>query len=131
MQEMIPRNIYPGLSLPLVFAMFSKDRRRTMFGFALYREAADVLGMPEPYRASLSAGGGPVWREAVSAALLALGGEADVQSIYVEIGGKRPTRTQFWQEKIRQTLRRYSEHFTPVAPGRYRLQTAGMLLAAA
>lgn len=131
MQEMIPRNIYPGLSLPLVFAMFSKDRRRTMLGFALYREVADVLGMPEPYRASLSAGGGPVWRESVSAALLALGGEADVQSIYAEIGGKRPTRTQFWQEKIRQTLRRYSEHFTRIAPGRYRLQTAGGMLCAA
>lgn len=131
MQEMIPRNIYPGLSLPLVFAIFSKDRRRTMVGFALYREAADVLGMPEPYRASVSAGGGPVWREAVTAALRALGGEANVTALYAEIGGKRPTRTQFWQEKIRQTLRRYSEHFTPVAPGRYRLQTAAGIQAAA
>lgn len=28
MQEMIPRNIFPGLKLPLVFALFSKDRRR-------------------------------------------------------------------------------------------------------
>lgn len=131
MQEMIPRNIYPGLSLPLVFAMFSKDRRRTMVGFALYREAADVLGMPEPYRATLGAGGGPVWREAVSAALCALGGEADVQALYAEIGGKRPTRTRFWQEKIRQTLRRYSDRFTPVASGRYRLQTTTGVLAAA
>lgn len=131
MQEMIPRNIYPGLSLPLVFAMFSKDRRRTMIGFALYRETADVLGMPEPYRATLGAGGGPVWREAVSAALCALGGEADVQALYAEIGGKRPTRTRFWQEKIRQTLRRYSDRFTPVASGRYRLQTTTGVLAAA
>lgn len=128
MQEMIPRNIYPGLSLPLVFAMFSKDRRRTMVGFALYREAADVLGMPHPYRATVSAGGGPVWRDAVMSALRTLGGEADVKALYAEIGGKRPTRTQFWQEKIRQTLRRYSEHFTRIAPGRYRLQTAGGML---
>lgn len=124
MQEMIPRNIYPGLSLPLVFAMFSKDRRRTMVGFALYRESDDVLGMPEPYRATLGAGGGPVWREAVSAALHALGGEADVQALYTEIGGKRPTRTQFWQEKIRQTLRRYSGYFTPIGQARYRLAVA-------
>lgn len=30
MQEMIPRNIFRGLSLPLVFAIFSKDRKRKM-----------------------------------------------------------------------------------------------------
>lgn len=42
--------------------------------------AADVRGMPEPYRTTLCAGGGPVWLEAVSAALRALGGEADVQA---------------------------------------------------
>lgn len=127
MQEMIPRNIYPGLSLPLVFAMFSKDRRKTMVGFALYREADDVLSMPQPYRATVGAGGGPVWRDAVSAALRALGGEADVQSLYSEIGGRRPTRTRFWQEKIRQTLRRYSEHFTPIGGARYRLAVAAPL----
>lgn len=131
MQEMIPRNIYPGLSRPLVFAIFSKDRRRAMIGFSLYREAADVLGMPEPYRATLGAGGGQVWLEAVSSALRALGGEANVQTLYAEIGGKRPTGTTFWKEKIRQTLRRYSDRFTPIAPGRYKLQADGMLAAAA
>jgi len=31
-QEMIPRNIYPGLKLPLVFATFTKDGRRRLFG---------------------------------------------------------------------------------------------------
>lgn len=121
MQEMIPRNIYPGLSLPLVFALFSKDRHRTMVGFALYREAADVLGMPQPYRATISAGAGPVWKMAVDAALCALGGEADVQDIYREIGGQRPTKTAFWQAKVRQTLRRYSSRFARVSTGRYRL----------
>ncbi|MGX9221850.1 hypothetical protein ACWV27_26135 (plasmid) [Massilia varians] len=41
-QSMIPRNLFPGLSLPLVFATFEKGRRRTMIGFALYRETAAV-----------------------------------------------------------------------------------------
>lgn len=131
MQEMIPRNIYPGLSLPLVFAVFSKDRRRTLVGFALYREAADVLGMPQPYRGTINAGAGPVWKEAVGAALRALGGEACLQDIYREIGGIRPTRTKFWQEKIRQTLRRYADHFISVAPGRYRAIAAMPLALAA
>lgn len=122
MQEMIPRNIYPGLSLPLVFALFSKDRRRTMVGFCLYREATDVHGMQQPYRATISAGAGPVWKEAVHAALRALGGEATVQDLYQEIGGQRPTQTEFWKAKIRQTLRRYPDNFTPVATGRYRVR---------
>jgi hypothetical protein len=130
MQEMIPRNIYPGLSLPLVFALFSKDKRRTMVGFALYREATDVQGLPAPYRAALSKGAGPVWREVVGAALRALGGEASVQDLYAEISGNRPTQTEFWQAKVRQTLRRYSGHFAPIAHGRYRLQDTPMQAAA-
>src|SRR3546814_10247477 len=36
--DMIPRNIYPGLRDPLVFAIFSKDSRRTLVGLALHRE---------------------------------------------------------------------------------------------
>lgn len=64
---------------------------------------------------------------AVFGALGALGGEADVRALYSEIGGKRPTRTKFWQEKIRQTLRRYSGHFTPIGEARYRLAVAAPL----
>lgn len=121
MQEMIPRNIYPGLSLPLVFAMFSKDRRRTLIGFALYREAADMQGLAQPYRNTLTAGAGPVWLLVVEEALRRLGGEADVQMLYAEIEGKRPTKTQFWKEQIRRTLRRYCKHFIALGDGRYQL----------
>jgi len=126
-QEMVPRNMYPGLSLPLVFALFAKDKKRLMVGFALYREAAAIQQFAEPYRAILRVGASSVWREVVEAALLSYGGEASVKDLYAEIGGKRPTQTQFWQQKIRQTLRRYSEWFVPVAPGRYRLQGVPLL----
>lgn len=129
MQEMIPRNIYPGLSLPLVFAMFSKDRRRTMIGFALYREAADMQKLAQPYRDQLAAGAGPVWRLVVEEALRRLGGEANVQALYAEIEGKRPTQTQFWKEQIRRTLRRYSEYFVALGNGKYRLQSQVVLAA--
>ncbi len=132
MQEMIPRNIYPGLSRPLVFALLSKDRRRTLVGFALYREATDVLALPKRYREIVS-GQGVVWREVVAAALRGLGGEADISAIYAEIEGKRPTQTKFWREKIRQTLYRYLDSFEGVRKGRFRLvdQPASMLQAAA
>ncbi len=44
-----------------------------------------------------------------------------MSSLYAEIEGHRPTRTQFWREKVRQTLRRYEDQFHAVAPGRYAL----------
>lgn len=121
MQEMIPRNIYPGLKLPLVFAMFSKDRRRTLVGFALYRETADVNGLADPYRKALAAGGGPVWVTVVETALRQMGGRAKVSDLYATIEGKRPTQTQFWKEKIRQTLRRYGDRFRAEGQGVYAL----------
>ena len=130
-QEMLPRNIYQGLSLPLLFALFSKDRRRSMVGFALYREAADALALPQPYRAAMGATEGPVWRTVVETALSRLGGEADVPGLYAEIEGARPTKTQFWREKVRQTLRRYTDRFVAVGQGRYRLQRDAVGLVAA
>lgn len=123
LQEMIPRNIYPGLRLPLMFALFSKDRKRTMVGFALYREVAAVQRLPDQYRAALAAGSGPVWKVVVETALTQLGGEADIASLYAEIEGSRPTRTQFWREKIRQTLRRYESRFHALGTGRYALKS--------
>ena len=121
MQEMIPRNIYPGLSLPLVFALFSKDRQRTLVGFALYREVADVQCLPDLYREAMAAGSGSVWRTVIETALARLGGEADITGLYAEIEGHRPTRTRFWREKIRQTLRRHGDRFNAVGRGRYAL----------
>lgn len=120
-QEIVPRNIYPGLSLPLVFAQFSKDNRRKLIGFALFRETADVQQMPAPYRQQLEVSGGPVWRTVVATALKKLGGEADLQTLYSEIEGARPTRTTFWKEAIRKVLRQHADMFTVVAPGRYAL----------
>lgn len=129
MQEMIPRNIYPGLSLPLVFALFSKDRRRTMVGFALYREAADVQRMADPYRRILNDCPGSMWQAVAAVALERLGGEADLQDIYGEIESHRPTRTKFWREQIRKTLRAASDKFVPTGRARYAL--AGGMQAAA
>jgi hypothetical protein len=118
-QEMIPKNIYPRLSLPLVFAMFSKDRKRTLVGFALYGEALNVQLLPKPYRAAMSAGGGPIWKNVVDEAMRRLGGEASLKQIYDEVEGHRPTTNKFWREKIRQTLRVYDDRFQPLGDGRY------------
>lgn len=105
-QEMIPRNVFPGLRLPLVFALFGKDRRRAMVGFALYREAVEVNAMPAEMREALRAGEGSPWGNVVAAALKALGGKAALAEIYEAVWPKRPTGNPHWREKIRQTLAR-------------------------
>jgi site-specific DNA-methyltransferase (adenine-specific) len=122
--EMIPRNIYPGLQLPLVFAIFIKDRLRRMVGFALYRETADIQDLAPESRNLLDRGeengkSAPVWRTLVEAAIRNLGGEAAIDDIYKVIEGKRPAANRFWKEKVRQTLRRYSSTFTVTGPARY------------
>ncbi|WP_025139686.1 DNA methyltransferase [Achromobacter sp. DH1f] len=121
-QEMIPRNIYPGLELPLVFALFTKDGRRRLFGFALYRETADVQKFPRQVRAELDGHRGPVWARAIESVLRMLGGEADLNAIYGALASApaRPSSNPWWKEKVRQTLRRY-DRFRVVGPGRYAL----------
>jgi len=96
---MIPRNLFPGLELPLVFALFTKGRLRKLFGFALYHETADVNSMKKEYRAEMSAGGGSIWMNVVEKSL----------------------KTEFWKENIRQTLRRHADRFVPVGNGCYQL----------
>ncbi|WP_200343575.1 hypothetical protein [Rhodovibrio sodomensis] len=118
-QEMIPRNVFRDLKAPIVFALFSKDRRRSLVGFALYREADEIRNLSVDARDALERGRGPVWRQVVSMALDALGGEANLDDIYAAIEGKRPTRSRHWREKVRQTLQR--GHFRRIARGRWAL----------
>lgn len=122
--EMIPRNIYAGLREPLVFATFTKDRRRILVGLALYEETADVQDLPAEYRKIVAAATGSLWRAVCRHALGRLGGTADLAAIYRELEGNRPTRTAFWRQKIRQTLRRYADEFKAIDCGRYALADA-------
>jgi site-specific DNA-methyltransferase (adenine-specific) len=120
-QEMIPRNIYEGLSKPLIFALFLKDKRRKLFGFALYHEAADVQKLPKDYRDCITSGGGSVWLNVLKLVINRLGGKADLQAIYTELEGKRPTQTKFWREQIRKVLRQHVDVFTAQGDGMYSL----------
>lgn len=105
-QDMLPRNLFAGLSHPLCFALFTKGRARGMVGFALYHELAAVNRLQARYRALLASGEGSVWAAVTRAALEALGGTADLQQLYREIEGHRPTSNAFWQAKVRQVLQR-------------------------
>lgn len=120
-QEMIPRNIYPRLSHPLVFAMFSKDHRRMLVGFALYRETHGIMGLERRYRDVLDGGTGSVWKRVVQIALESLGGEASLQEIYRELESRRPTKNVHWQAKVRQIVQM---HCVRTGPARYALPDA-------
>lgn len=117
-QDMIPRNLFGRLSHPLCFAMFTKGRTRGLVGFALYHELAAVNRLQARYRALLAEGEGSVWVAVVRAALEAVGGRADLQRLYREIEGHRPTTNAFWQAKVRQTLQRIAVR---VGPGEWAL----------
>jgi SAM-dependent methyltransferase len=123
--ELLPRNAFhTRMQAPLTFAVFSKDAARVLIGFALYRETADMLAMDKCYRAALTATRGSMWRAVCELALTRLGGVALLPQIYREVEGLRPSRTQFWREKIRQTLRVYPDTFRALAVGHYALRSA-------
>lgn len=107
-QDMLPRNLFAGLSHPLCFALFTKGRARGMVGFALYHELAAVNRLQARYRALLAEGEGSAWAALTRAALEALGGTATLQQLYREIEGHRPTSNAFWQAKVRQQVQRFA-----------------------
>lgn len=108
-QQLMPRNVFPRLSLPLVFATFRKGAPKTLVGFFLYREAADVAAMPRDVQDALQhATRGSVWRRAVRAAFLRTGqAVASLEALYAAV--ERPSENRFWREKVRQTLQTYPE----------------------
>ena len=107
-QEMMPRNIFKGLSKPLMLARFTRDPKPSLAGLILYHEAAAVSDMPKVYKTALEEGRSG-WAAVVEKAINNLGGDAELAQIYREIEPQRPTRTKFWREKVRQTLQRRFE----------------------
>lgn len=122
-QELMPRNIFPRLHLPLVFTLFRKDRARTLVGFFLYREANDVAKMPKELQDALrQPAKGSVWRQAVRAAFKRIGeSKATLDALYAAV--ERPSTNNFWREKVRQTLQAYPE-FQRLGPGQWAIGEA-------
>lgn len=100
--EIIPRNLFHGLSKPLVFAIFERGGREPV-GLALFSEAADVLAMRERYRQALNNVGQSAWKRVVVEATVSAGGTITLPELYQEIAPRRPTPTRWWKEQIRRT----------------------------
>lgn len=105
--EMLPRTLFPGLELPLVFTIFTKDPAPVLKGMRLYSEAHSIEDLREEFRKEMTSGRG-LWMPIVAAALERLGGRAHLAEIYEVIGKNRPTRNEWWRQKIRQTLQRHA-----------------------
>lgn len=116
-QQMIPRNIYPGLSKPLIFALFRKDKRRLTIGFSLYHEAAHVLALPKPDQDALNEGPA-TWSTLVLGALRRLGGRAHLKELYEALADQRPSHNPHWREQIRKICQQRAER---VGPGTYQI----------
>ncbi|WP_371438332.1 TRM11 family methyltransferase [Polaromonas sp.] len=121
-QELLPRNLFPRLKLPLVFATFTKERHRRLFGFMLYREAQEIRAIDKCWKAVVTEGRDRrgAWYPVVREILAALGGEASLENVYMAIQSKRPTENCHWKAKVRQVLQNTSR-FERTAPGRYSL----------
>lgn len=105
-QHAIPRDIFPGLSRPIVFAMFQKDEKRKLVGFALYHETNDIKRMNKQLRYILI-NGEPrktSWRALVEFVLSQFGGRASLDAIYKAVEPIRHTTNVWWKEKVRQQL---------------------------
>lgn len=118
-QEMIPRNLFPGMSKPLCFAVFRKDGLGNLKGFSLYRELHDTNSMPKFAVEELNHSRNP-WRVIVSHALEDLGGAASLKEIYKAVEPRKPSGNSWWKEKVRQTLAR-SKGFVKLDKGFYAL----------
>lgn len=122
--DFIPRNgFHSRMREALVFAVFTKSRKRILVGFALYQEAFEIQSIDRRFRQLLTEGRPyrSAWRAVVEAALEALGGEASLRDIYGLVSGKRPTTNPAWREKVRQIAQIY---FCRVGDGRYAIPAA-------
>ena len=121
-QDMIPRELFPKLRLPVVFARFEKRAARTLVGFTLFADMMGIRGLTKRARFLLENGRAPTWRAVVLDALRECGGEASLDDLYRVIEARRPTPNPHWRPKIRQVVHHYAER---TGNSRYALRERG------
>jgi hypothetical protein len=103
-QDLLPRNLFPRITHPLLFAVLTKGTSGKLWNFSLFEQQSAIDSMQRRYRELLTQGETSVWAAVTRAALEAIGGAGSLADIYREVEGHRPTANKFWQAKIRQTL---------------------------
>jgi site-specific DNA-methyltransferase (adenine-specific) len=105
--EMIPRDIYEGLSKPLALARFQKSTSRRLVGLFLYPETVDIVETSKRMQDRLER---MTWRDVVFETLADLGGRATLKQLYRAIEPKRPSGNPWWRERIRATLQGHARN---------------------
>ncbi len=105
-QDMLPRDLFPRLSCPISFYLFTKEHVRRHHGFVLFDEAREISGMPKPVKLALYRGENrrSPWHTAVSETLRILGGAGTLEQIYAVMQGKRPRAITTWKATVRRVL---------------------------
>lgn len=116
--RLLPRGLFPRLTLPLVWTRMVRSRHRTLVGLMLFEHQADVHAMPPKVRQDVSAG--VTWRHVIADALATLGGEAELREIYAAVEPRRRSPNPHWRDKTRQVLAQY-DAFDRVSETRWRL----------
>jgi site-specific DNA-methyltransferase (adenine-specific) len=107
-QELVPRNVFPRIHFPLMFAMFTKERQRKLFGFFLFDESLAMNNLRGDYRALAERADRQTWRSIVEESLKECGGTASIARLYDIVERRRPrTTNRFVRDKVRQTLHLY------------------------
>lgn len=119
-QELLPRNLFEGLTKPIMWMTLVKERQTVVQGFFLQEETAALSDVHKDLRPLLlgNQSGPSCWRDVVQAALEACGGRATLQQLYACIEGNRPTPNPWWREKVRQVAGKYHHR---VGQGEYAL----------
>jgi site-specific DNA-methyltransferase (adenine-specific) len=117
----VPREIFPGLTCPLQWVVFTREKVRRMTGLFLYPEMAAVKGFTREAKLILIHGRPRTgaWRALVDAALDALGGQASLAQIYGFAEGRRPTTNPEWHAQIRKVVQ-HPRFYVRVAEALYR-----------
>jgi site-specific DNA-methyltransferase (adenine-specific) len=118
--DVIPRDIFPGLPLPLAIASFTKSRDRWLAGVAFFTEVAEQKRFPREIRDLMDRAQTNVWVAVIMRALEHLGGRGSVDEVTRYVSGYRPTRTEHWREAIRKHIRSFPRE----ARGVYTLHAA-------
>ena len=117
--DFVPRDIYSGLSKPLVIAQFIKDGKRLLKNLFFYVEKIEYEDMSARSKEILKdQNHRSVWRALVEDAVKCLGGKAKLKQIYDFISQKRPTENPFWKEQVRKVAQM---HLSRVGFGEYAL----------
>jgi hypothetical protein len=96
-QHTVPRNLFAQMSKLLMFAQFKKDRKPFFVNLFLYLETDAVNPITAQYKTLFirNESRASLWGGLVEKALIAIGGEPDLQQLYGEIEGQRLNRNKF------------------------------------